>query len=344
MSKITISQDGERFLEDGTPFFWVGDTVWSAFTNAAPAEWEEYLDFRAAQGFNVLLINTLPQWDRVRPDLGIYPYPMRKDGSLDYTAKPDPVYTDRARLFLRMAAERGFHPVLVADWADIVPDTWLAKLFPSHVWPVEAIEEHAKRIASLYGEFFPFFMVSGDTDAGSERTEEYYLRTAEILRQEAPDSLLTMHLCGGSSALTPSLAASLDFYVYQSGHNEGSESILESLPAVFRSRFPKKPLLNAEPCYEEMPHIPSDGKPSSGVYHADDVLDACRRSILAGASAGITYGANGLWSWKRPEGRAEGLAADLYGDTPVWRDAMRLPGAARIASLRELVYPPRTGV
>ncbi|MBR5742671.1 MAG: DUF4038 domain-containing protein, partial [Clostridia bacterium] len=120
----------------------------------------------------------------------------------------------------------------------------------------------------------------------------------------------------------------------------GSEKTLESLPAAFRAKYPGKPLLNAEPCYEEMPHIPvGDAPPSSLVYHEDDVLSACRRNVLAGARAGITYGANGLWSWKRPEGKVEGLAAKLYAEPAVWHEAMRFPAAGKIAALRSLAYP-----
>ena len=91
MPRLTVAFDKQHFLRDGEPFFWVGDTVWSAFTNATDEEWADYLDFRKAQGFNVLQINTLPQWDRIRPDLGVSPYPLRPDGSLDWQAEPDPV-------------------------------------------------------------------------------------------------------------------------------------------------------------------------------------------------------------------------------------------------------------
>ena len=48
---------------NGKPFFWLADTCWSAFTNISDDDWQEYLDLRARQGFNVLQINALPQWD-----------------------------------------------------------------------------------------------------------------------------------------------------------------------------------------------------------------------------------------------------------------------------------------
>jgi hypothetical protein len=59
----------ERHLEhaDGTPFFWLGDTVWSASAKATPEEWQEYLDVRSRQGFTVVQLNALPQHDAARP-------------------------------------------------------------------------------------------------------------------------------------------------------------------------------------------------------------------------------------------------------------------------------------
>ena len=342
MPRLTVAFDKQHFLRDGEPFFWVGDTVWSAFTNATVEEWADYLDFRKAQGFNVLQINTLPQWDRIRPDLGVSPYPLRPDGSLDWQAEPDPRFLEKAARFCRMAVDRGFTPALVVDWANIVPGNWLSGIFPTHVWPLAAVEEHARRVARFYREFEPVYFVSGDTDLRDPQAGAYYLHTARVLREEAPEALLSMHLCGGFSDLTPALAEALDFYVYQSGHAEGAEETLESLPAAFLEKFPGKPLLNAEPCYEGMPHIPAGGKaPSGKIWREKDVLDACRRSILAGARAGITYGANGLWSWRRPGGKPEGLAAELYADADLWYDALRYPGAGKIAALKELAYPEK---
>lgn len=45
-------------------FFYLADTVWSAFTNIDLTDWAYYLKVRKEQGFNVLQINILPQWDR----------------------------------------------------------------------------------------------------------------------------------------------------------------------------------------------------------------------------------------------------------------------------------------
>ncbi|HLN22330.1 MAG TPA: DUF4038 domain-containing protein [Bacteroidales bacterium] len=51
--------ENRRFLEhdDGTPFLWIGDTGWNIIRKASLAEWKEYVDTRAEQGFNVIQVN-----------------------------------------------------------------------------------------------------------------------------------------------------------------------------------------------------------------------------------------------------------------------------------------------
>ena len=63
---MNLSVDGRRriLLRDGSPWFYLADTVWSAFTNPTDREWEEFLRLRREQGFAALQINVLPQWDR----------------------------------------------------------------------------------------------------------------------------------------------------------------------------------------------------------------------------------------------------------------------------------------
>ena len=338
MDIIKISSDREHFTRGGKPFFWVGDTVWSAFTNAREDEWEKYLEYRRNQGFNVLQINSLPQWDRIQPDLGIYPYPMRADGSMDFDSPVNSGYTDHVRRMCSMAAEKGFSLAIVVCWANFVPGTWLADSFPSHVWPIEAAEKHVKWAAETFREFCPVYFISGDANLNNNDTVEYYRRIAEALKTEAPESLLTLHMLSGAVEIPEELADTVDFCVVQSGHWAHTQNDIERLIQSMKNRYPDRPLLNAEPCYECMPKLraPEDDGPAE-VFSAEEVVDACRKSIMAGADAGITYGANGLWNWCREGGKAEGLAAELYSQPLLWHEAMKLPGSERIAKLEGML-------
>lgn len=122
-----MSEGKDYFLdEDEQPFFYLADTVWSAFTNAKISEWEEYLNYRSSQGFNVLQINILRQWDASESELDIEPFAVEEDDRYDYT-HPNENYFDRTEKMLEMAVERGFVPALVVLWANYVPDTWIAE-------------------------------------------------------------------------------------------------------------------------------------------------------------------------------------------------------------------------
>ena len=81
LGKLAVNDRRDGFTLDGKPWFWLADTCWSAFTSIELADWDYYLARRAEQGINVLQINTLPQWDRCRPDLGLYPY-ASEDGTV----------------------------------------------------------------------------------------------------------------------------------------------------------------------------------------------------------------------------------------------------------------------
>jgi hypothetical protein len=57
-------------------------------------------------------------------------------------------------------------------------------------------------------------------------------------------------------------------------------------------------------------------------------------SVLAGATAGIGYGAHGVWMWATTRGTFEAIAPSL--EPFFWTDALALPGALDISLLARL--------
>ena len=49
MGEITISKNKRHFQKGDRNFFYLADTVWSAFSNTSFSEWQEYLDYRNAR-------------------------------------------------------------------------------------------------------------------------------------------------------------------------------------------------------------------------------------------------------------------------------------------------------
>lgn len=151
----------------------MADTVWSAFTNITLEEWAYYLDYRKSQGFNVLQINMLRQWDASGSDLNYEPFAYAEDGSYNFYTLNEEYFT-RAETMIEMAVNRGFVPALVLLWCNYIPDTWAAKLREEKKMPLGAVEPYVRYVADRFSKFYPIYIISGDTDFPSERANQYY--------------------------------------------------------------------------------------------------------------------------------------------------------------------------
>ena len=329
MSVLTISADKSHFLEAGRPFFYLADTVWSAFTNAQPEEWAEYLDYRRAQGFTALQINILPQWDRSQGASFPEPFKKGKDGRWDFGA-PREEYFHSTRELAAMARERDFVPALVFLWCNYVEGTWGAeRLGPPQIL-LEEVDGFAAFVNETFGALEPIYLVSGDTDFKAPVTRALYLEALRRLKHYAPKALTTFHLNPDVSLPDEIVEMEeLDFYMYQSGHHPESQDRSYKLAAQGLGYPVKRPVLNGEPCYEGIQYFQQYGR-----FSSFDVRRAIWQSLLSGASAGVTYGAHGLWSWHRPGLRFG--AAQFWNEPFHWRDALHLEGAWDAAFARSL--------
>ncbi|MBN2027731.1 MAG: DUF4038 domain-containing protein [Actinobacteria bacterium] len=321
MESITIADSGDHFQRGGRPLFYLADTIWSAFISAAPAEWEEYLSFRRRQGFNVLQIAVTPQWDASRPHLDIAPFRKGSGGSYNFHAI-DENYFARAAGMLQTAREYGFVPALVVLWCDYVPETWLSRLDPQRVMPYDAVKPYARHVAETFSRFDPIYIISGDTDFGSDETAAYYMAALEGVKSVSPQCLATLHLAAGRYELPESIARSglVDFYMYQSGHMAENQDFAYAIPEKFRELGADMPIVNGEPCYEGIAHAFKRAR-----FNAFDVRRATWHSLLSGAKAGIAYGAHGVWGWHT--GGKQFDSAFVLGMPYEWQTALGFRGA-----------------
>lgn len=328
MLKLSVNHSRDGFLRGGRPFFYLADTCWSAFTNAAPDEWEEYLNYRKAQDFNVLQINILPQWDCCVEHPAALPFAIGANGKYDYFNLNE-AYFARVQQFIQMAVERGFVPALVALWSDHVPGTWASRRMPDHIIPFEAVKPYVSYIAKIFSRFNPVYIVSGDTDFETAEAVKYYLAALETIKNVSPEALTTLHLCGAFTDLPSEIENSpnLDFYMYQSGHDRRSQYLAYAMAETFYKKSVKRPVVNGEPCYEGHGFGCEYGR-----FSSFDVRKAVWSSLLSGAKAGVTYGAHGIWSFHK---KGNPFPAEAYSKTPFpWKDALRLPGAWDVSFAR----------
>lgn len=322
LGKLTVNGRQDGFLCEGKPFFWFADTCWSAFTSITEADWDYYLTRRAEQGMNVLQINTLPQWDRCCPDLAFGPMPARTACILI-----GPVPTRRTGTALLPCAALPSSTAFVRHsylCGVTTCGTWGAKIAErcgAEVMPREEVRAHVARVVESLGEFDPVYVVTGDTDFTSDEAIAYYENALDEVVKRAPEALRTMHINRGNRTIPSQYLDRLDFYMFQPGHNYEGQPEAWRLPQDFIANYPKKPMVNSEPCYEQM-------GASRNVYWrftAQDCRASVWSSILAGASAGVTYGAHGVWNWQTSKSQGSVLGEGF--DMPFrWQECLQFAG------------------
>jgi hypothetical protein len=319
-----VAEGRELRHADGTPFFWLGDTVWSAGAKATPGEWRRYADARAEQGFTVAQINALPQHDASLPQNR---RPFREG------RRPDPDYFRALDAGVAALHDRGIVPALVGLWYDYVagenPD-W--EVVAGERTPLEApaARRLGRYLGARYGAYGTVWLVSGDAEF-ADGTLPVYDALADGLREACTHPLRTVHTPGGAITPAPVLDRDwLDFHCYQSGHVADLERPATQAQRL-RTSEPVRPTLNGEPPYEA--HGFFDDTP--GRIDRATARRAAWLSLLAGASAGVTYGGHGLWQWHRRG--EENRQAARKGRPDPWHEALDLPGARDYARIRSLL-------
>lgn len=321
-----LRPDGRQLVHaDGTPFFWLADTAWSAGAKATPEEWTEFLAARREQGFNVVQVNALPQHDASRPWDRL---PFGEEWELD---SPDPAYFRALDELAAIAHERGVVPAFVALWFNYAPGTWPDWDAPGERHPMD--EEQAARLGrylgARYGAYGTTWLVSGDTnyEEDDEASLDVYDAAGEAIGESVTHPLRTTHMVGGLS--TPERVAErdwVDFHCYQSSHVSDLERPAE-MAVECRSRD-GKPVINGEPPYERHEFFDENGLRISRAT----ARKAAWLSVLAGGNAGVTYGGHGIWQWHRDGERFDGAAH--IGMPDPWHETLKYPGARDYGQLR----------
>lgn len=322
MSRIKVHQNKSNFTLDGKPFFYLADTIWSAFTNITLDEWEHYLKLRKMQGFTVLQINTMPQWDRCMSDVGVYPFVVNEDNKFDFSSWNEEYYS-RAQKMCQIAVDEGFQLALIILWLNYVPGTWGSRMFDTDVMPEEFVEEYTEKIISVFDQFCPIYVISGDTDFETQEAIRYYRKALDMVCRMSPDSLKSVHIKRAYDSIPEEFLDKIDFYMFQSGHNAKEQEMAYILPERIKAKYPEKPMINSEPCYEQM----GFSRQEYGRFQTRDTRKAAWSSILSGACAGVAYGAHGVWNWQKVNLPKNPIMGEGFDEALPWQDAVKYPGA-----------------
>lgn len=314
MSRIQIEKN--YFVRDGKPFFYQGDTLWMAFSKLSVEEWREVMAARRAQRFTVAQISVLPIAHDNAPDAeDLHPFALQ-DGRYNLSSLND-AYFDKAEAMLAETVQQGLVPCLHLLWVNYVPDTWAAAKSPDTVMSWPQMEAYLRYAVARFEKYEPIYSISGDTRFETERITDIYEKAIALMRQIAPQALLTMHLTPHAD---PPARLALDFYSYQAGHMLEEQDNNFLFAQQFLARNDGKPILNTEPPYEAHGHGNRYGR-----FDEFDIRKALWMSLLGGASAGTGYGAHGMWMMFREGQRFNNIP--FSGKPYHWRTALELPGA-----------------
>lgn len=325
-ARLAVDPTGRHLVADGENFPLIIDTAWSAFADPTEDEWRIYLETRRRQGFTAVLVTVLPVLhDRVTRDDSWEPFERNHRGHPDFS-RLRAAFFERARHLTRIAHDEfGLVLMITVLWNNYLEGTWGAQMTPEAVMPPDARARYIHAVADAFGDLHPIFVVGGDDHYNVANANAAYLEAIDVLRRRAPASLLTTHTAP-RAALPDEIAEGLDFYLHQSGHNLENADLTWQQTAGYLARSPRKPLVNSEPPYELHGKVGGRAR-----WTRAEVRAASWISLLAGSSAGIGYGAHGVWMWATTRGRFEAAGPSL--EPMFWTDALRLPGALDISLL-----------
>jgi len=336
LTRLTISEN-KRFLthEDGSPFFWLGDTAWELFHRLRMEEVEFYLKNRKKKKFTIIQSVALAEFDGLngpnaygdRPFVNNDPY------------KPNESYWKFIDSVIDKALGEGIYIGLLPTWGDKVADLW-------GEGPILFEEESAFAYGHWLGKRYKGYtnlvwILGGDRPAvytgiksGEQKNDiPIWGAMASGLRESLDfPPLITYHPSGGhSSSEYIHQAEWLDFNMMQSGHGSGHDvAVWEKIKADY-DRVPTKPTLDGEPNYEDHPVNPwPEWDPKSGYFDDYDVRKQLYRSVFAGG-AGVTYGHHSVWQMC-------GIRYPAINHAKMdWLTALDRPGASQVQYLRMLM-------
>ncbi|MBC8080498.1 MAG: glycoside hydrolase family 140 protein [Gorillibacterium sp.] len=333
MTMLKIS-DNKRFLihDDGTPFFWLGDTAWEMIHLLTREEIELYLRKRAAQGFTVIQTVILAEMDGLRKPNAYGHVPLLTNDSGDF----DPTlpalheggddYWQHVDFVVNRAAALGLHVGLVPTWGDKV-----TMGNPFAKGPEIFNESNARAFGRIVGSRYRdndniIWILGGDRNPDGKlstwREMAYGLKEGDGGRH-----LISYHPMGNySSAIWFQHEDWLDYHTNQSGHQYRHLDNYNMIARDYHT-YPPRPTFDGEPRYEGH-SIGWDDR--NGYFDDFDARQAAYWAVFAGAH-GHTYGHTSLWQFYEP-GRFSYSGAHI-----TWQEAIDAPGAFQMMHLRNLI-------
>lgn len=330
--KLKVSEN-QRYLihENGVPFFWLGDTGWLASSRLTRDGMGYYFNACKKNGFNVVQVSVLHDI----PFFNVYGK-MALPNGFDFRKINVPGeygYWDHVDYMVDAAAKRGIYIGIVCIWGGPVNEGKLSE---------QDAVKYGTFLANRYKDNPNIIWIIGGDTKGNVK-QEVWLALARTINSIDNNHLMTYHPRGRMcSADWFNNEDWLDFNMFQSGHRRygqrfgDGEYPIEENTEEDNWRFvektytltPKKPVLDGEPSYEDIPAGLRDF--SERYWQAEDVRRYAWWSVFAG-SFGHTYGHNSIMQMLTPG------VIPSYGAKKYWYEALEDPGYGQMKYLKNLM-------
>lgn len=306
---------------DGTPFFWTACTAWNGTLKSTDEEWSYYLSDRVRNNYNAIQFVTTQWRGGDKNSLGQVAF----EGSGQISINPE--FFQHLDKKIDQINEAGLVAAPVLLWALQVASG--RHLSPGYFLPDPEAILLARYMVARYGAHHVVWILGGD----GRYTESYEQRWKNIGRGvfgDNPPGLVALHPSGKSWIGDVYCDEGwLDIVAFQTGHDNSAQTvkwITQGPVASGWQNCPPKVFINMEPVYEEI-------REGIGAF---EVRSASYWSLLSTPTAGITYGANGLWPWLR-EGEVILNHASEGENLTRWRESLALPGSVQIGYLSKFM-------
>lgn len=321
LPSLEVSSDGRHLVrEDGSAFFWLGDTAWELFHRLDREEATTYLDNRAEKGFTVIQAVVLAEIDGLNTPNAYGATPLENNDP----TQPNEAYFEHVDYVVDQAEQRGLYVGMLPTWGDKFNKAW-------GTGPEIFTPENARVYGEFLGERYKnepvLWILGGDRNPDDEEDEAIIRAMARgIQAGNEGRQLMTYHPQGGAQSWQWFHEDEwLDFNMFQSSHGAFDIPNHRTTREGYLLR-PTKPVLDGEPRYEDHP---VEWNPNFGWFDAFDVRQAAYWSLLSGAF-GHTYGNHNIWQMWEP-----GREAVNHARTP-WHEAMDQVGATHVGYARQL--------
>lgn len=318
---LRVSPDKRHLVyQDGSPFFYLGDTAWELFHRLDREEADRYIEDRAQKGFTVIQAVALAELNGLTEPNRYGHLPL---GNND-PGQPNEDYFKHVDYVVNKAEMMDMFVGLLPTWGDKFNKKWGVG---PEIFTPENARTYGAWIGNRYKDKPIIWILGGDRSPENDTHKAITRAMAEGIRSAVGNKqLITYHPMGGASSADFFHGDQwLDFNMFQSGHGAYHIPNYEKTLAA-RSLTPPKPVVDGEPRYEDHP---VDWKPEKGWFDDFDVRQAAYWSMLSGA-AGHTYGNHNIWQFYE-----KGRKPISSARTP-WKDALEQPGSEQMGYMKDL--------